>query len=133
MYSSTNKTGDMINGFSLCELRHLGGCRGRLHRHHIISRGKLRNVAGGLAYCEKWREVLIADICEAHHIGGVADTKENRALLLQARVDLWGQDYVSGVLDGLCALCKVPPEEWQLSALLIVSGKEIAHVDCPKD
>jgi hypothetical protein len=100
-----------------CELKHLGGCRGPLQRHHIISRGKLRNVTGGLAYCEKWREVLIADICEAHHIGGIADAKENRASLLKIRCSIFGVEYVNEVIEGLRSLCKVPPTEWRLEAL----------------
>jgi len=107
-----------------CELKHLGGCRGPLQRHHIISRGKLRNVTGGLAYCEKWREVLIADICEAHHIGGIADAKENRASLLKIRCSIFGVEYVNEVIEGLRSLCKVPPTEWRLEALLFTQDTE---------
>lgn len=101
-----------------CELAHLGGCWGPLDRAHIIARGKLRNIPGALQYCEDNAEVLIASVCRAHNDSRAHDTKKARACLLKARVSIFGVAYVSGVLDGLCALCKVPPAEWRLSALL---------------
>jgi hypothetical protein len=65
--------------------------------------------------------VLIADICHIHNTSRVPDQKKWRAYLLQMRVDLFGWDYVSGVLEGLRALCRVPPPEWRLDALLVHS------------
>lgn len=110
--------GDAHDAQQFCELRELGGCSGPLQQHHILNRGKLRNIRGALKYCDDHREILLADICAAHNVNRIADAKKPRAALLQARVDLFGEDYVSGVLEGLRALCRVPPPEWRLEALL---------------
>lgn len=114
-----------MNNASFCELRELGGCAGGLQRHHVLNRGKLRNIPGAMKYIEKHSEILLADICAAHNTSRIADLKKARALLLQARVDLWGQDYVEGVLDGLRAATKTGTPEWKLSALLAPLDHEV--------
>jgi hypothetical protein len=101
-----------------CELRHLGGCNGPLERAHIINRSALRNVPGALAYCERHAEILIADICHAHNTSRAHDTKENTAHLLRKRCSVFGEEYVSEVLEGLRDLSKSRPPEWRLSALV---------------
>lgn len=101
-----------------CELSHLGGCSGPLQRHHVLNRGHLRNIPKALKYCDDHADVLTAQICAAHNTLRVADTKQARAMLLQARVDSFGYDYVSGVLEGLRALTKSHPSEWRLEGLL---------------
>ena len=116
LLDSVREGGAILRGF--CELRCIGNCSGPLERHHIINRGHLRSVAKGLKYCDDHADVLIADICHAHNTSRIADTKQARAYLLQKRVDLFGAEYVSGILEGLRALCRVPPPEWSLGALL---------------
>jgi len=121
MYSSTNKIGDIIeisHTSPVCELRSLGGCAGGLERHHVLSRGKLRNVPGAMKYVEANAEILLADVCAFHNVSRYADTKKARACLLKARVSIFGVEYVNEVIEGLRSLCKVPPPEWSLSALL---------------
>jgi len=103
---------------ALCELRHLGGCGGPLEGAHVINKSALRNVRGALAYCEKNSEILLAVVCKSHNTGRTHDTKEARASLLKARVSIFGEEYVSGVLEGLRLLSKSRPPEWRLTALL---------------
>ncbi len=103
----------------LCELRSLGGCGGPLQKHHILNRGSLQKIDGWKHYCEvEYPHVFLADICATHNVNRVADTKVARAFLLRRRVDLFGYDYVSGVLDGLRDATKTGRPEWRLEALL---------------
>ena len=101
-----------------CELKHLGGCGGGLEKAHIINKSRLRNVAKALKYCDAHAEVLIGVVCHSHNTGRTHDTKANRAYMLQKRVDLFGFEYVGGIIEGLRALFKVPPEDLRLEALL---------------
>jgi hypothetical protein len=107
----------MDNSFG-CELRHLGGCGGGLEQAHIINRSRLRGVEHSLDYCEKHAEVLIGVVCHSHNTGRTHDEAKNRAYLLQKRVDVFGYEYVNGVVEGLRQLFKVPPMDLRLEALL---------------
>ena len=105
-----------------CELRHLGGCSGGLQTHHVLNKGKVRVIDGWKKYCEvQYPHVFLATICAAHNTSRIADTKKARAYLLQKRADLFGYDYISGVLDGLRASSKTGIPEWKLEALLEAS------------
>ena len=108
----------MANFVRTCELAHLGGCGGPIQRAHIIGRGRLRNVAKALNYCDRNAEVLLGDVCASHNVGRVHDEKKHRAYLLHKRVELFGWEYVDDVIEGLRALHKVPPPELRLEALL---------------
>ena len=120
--SLTTIVGDMIeNPHTFCELFGFGQhiCGLGLHRHHVLAKGKLRGIPGGQTYCNRYPEIFYGDVCGVANISRLADTKKARALLLQARVDLWGQAYVEDVLDGLRAATKTGMPEWKLSALLV--------------
>lgn len=101
-----------------CELAHLGGCGGPLEDAHIVNKSRLRNVDGALKYCDDHKEVLIGVVCHSHNTGRTHDEKRYRAYLLQKRVDLFGTEYVSGVLEGLRALFKDEATDLRLEALL---------------
>jgi hypothetical protein len=103
----------------LCELRILGGCAGPLQVHHILNRGKLNAIDGWKDYCEKEHpHIFLAHICAAHNVSRIADTKWARALLLKKRVNLFGGEYVAGVLDELRRKSKTGIPEWRLEALM---------------
>jgi hypothetical protein len=106
-----------------CELRWLGGCSGPLEKHHVLSRGKLVNVRGGLEYCSDNAPILLADICHKHNTDRTADTAAARRYLIQRRVTLFGKEYVAQVLDGLRALCKTEMPDWRLEAILAARSK----------
>ena len=101
-----------------CELAHLGGCGGGLEQAHIVNKSRLRNVKGALKYVEKHKEVLLGTVCHNHNTTRAHDERRYRAYLLQKRVDLFGAEHVSGVLDGLRALFKDGAMDLRLEALL---------------
>ena len=92
-------------------------CEGETQTHHIINKSQLRGNARALKYVEA-HPVLLAQVCVAHNVGRLADTKQARALLLRKRVALYGESYMDAVLGGLRACFRGDRPELRLSALI---------------
>ena len=74
-----------------CELAFLGGCSGRIHRHHIINRSRTRGNAAARKFVDDNGWLFWADVCEAHNVGRVADAKWARAYFIASREAMYGE------------------------------------------
>jgi len=94
-----------------CELEGFNDvkCGGRIHRHHLINRGKLRGNTSARIYCEQHGEIFWCDVCEYHNVMRWADTKQARRILLKKKVEIFGTEYCKEVIDGIPWKVK-PPE-----------------------
>ena len=53
-------------------------------------------------YCEKTHpEILIVPVCCVANVSRLADSKAGQALILHRLVEIWGKDYVKGVIDSI--------------------------------
>ena len=92
-------------------------CSQSLEGHHILSKSKYRGAKAVKAYVAKHPEVFIADVCSVHNgATKLADTPAARRILLEAKVELLGEEYVRSVWNGLP--WKVPPHELSYDAIM---------------
>ena len=85
-----------------CELEGFNDveCGGRIHRHHLINKAKLK--PSQKIYCEQEHpEIFFCDVCEFHNVMRWADTKQARRILLKKKVEIFGMEYVKEVVDNI--------------------------------
>lgn len=91
----------------------------------MLSKQKLRAIPGALQYCLENADILIPrKVCHNHNTGRNHDAKIHRAELARRLVRIYGRQRVEKTLEGLRALCKVPPSEWRLEAILAAGGND---------
>ncbi len=108
----------------ICELRGFGTnvlgkpihCSPALDGHHLINRAKFKRGSKVDKYIKKHPEVFFSDVCSIHNRDKWADTPAARRLLLEAKVELLGEEYVKSVWAEIP--WKVPPPELSYDGIM---------------
>jgi hypothetical protein len=70
--------------------------------HHVINKSKLRGNPKAKHYCEKVHpEIMLVPMCALANVSRLADSKAGCAIVLRRLSNLWGEEYVRGVVDGI--------------------------------
>jgi len=101
-----------------CELAFLGGCSGRIHRHHIVNRSRTRGNKAARKFVDDNGWLFWADICEGHNVGRTADTKQAKRYLLSRRVDRYGIMTVGRTLAEFRKLFKSDASDLTIEGLI---------------
>ena len=100
-----------------CELSFLGGCSGRLHRHHVINRSRTRGNKAARKFVDDNGWLFWADVCEYHNVGRYADTKQARRAFMIMRVVEHGKK-VDATLAELRKLFKSDASDLTIEGLI---------------
>jgi len=101
-----------------CELSFLGGCSGRIHRHHIVNRSRTRGNAAARKFVDANGWLFWADVCEAHNVGRMADTRGARAHFLSNRIVRYGRAPVETCLADLRNLFRSDASDLTIEGLI---------------
>lgn len=101
-----------------CELAFLGGCYGRLHRHHIINRSRTRGNKAARKFVDDNGWLFWANVCEGHNVGRLADTKAMRSFLITKRGITYGFPKVKATLADLRKCFKSDASDLTLEGLI---------------
>lgn len=105
-----------------CALRgYLIPCSGILHGHHLISKQMARGndeVRDLLRTCPP---ELMAQVCEAHNVGKLADSHNARRILLLQKVYVFGLEHMNGYIRNLPWKVHLP----ELSLMAMLEPKEV--------
>ena len=89
------------------------GCRGRLHLHHLISKGDAQGNDEVRALLDCNPPELTEFVCEAHHTHERwADSKEGQRILWRRKADEFGEDWMRFVLASLPWKVARPEMQW---------------------
>ena len=101
-----------------CELAFLGGCSGRIHRHHIINRSRTRGNKAARKFVDDNGWLFWADVCEAHNVGRVADGRAQRAHFIKQRIFIYGHAEVDAALANLRRCFKSDASDLTIEGLI---------------
>lgn len=73
----------MTNEVGGCYLSGYGNCCGAIQQHHWMSKAPYRKSKPVRAYVKKHEKFFTVDMCMAHNVGRIADTKWARKVILE--------------------------------------------------
>ena len=101
-----------------CELAFLGGCSGRIHRHHIINRSRTRGNKAARKFVDDNGWLFWADVCEAHNVGRISDGKAARGYFIAQRIIRHGGTKVDATLAEFRKLFKSDASDLTIEGLI---------------
>jgi len=94
-------------------------CCGKIDRHHLIDKSKLRGCKAAQKYVKANEAFFLVSVCNTHNAQTkLADTKAAQGTMWRQQVKDWGPEYCEDMLEGLRACFKGDVPEFRLEALL---------------